>query len=350
MRLGLRSLNPFVWALEGLGVLPTPILEAFWGMETSRVIIAGVELGLFDALDERPRAASELAHELGYDEVGAEALLNALTGFGYLRRSGGVYTLRRRARRWLTAGSRFSVAKPLGLFGVLWDEFGDVEGRVRDGGSVDFHRADRDETFWRRYEIGLGEAAKLNAASIVRAVRLERPPATLLDVGGGHGAYSAAFCARYPDLRVTVLDLPGAAEVGRELTRQRGLAERVTYVEGDLATADWGSGHDLVLIFNVLHVLTPEVAAAAVAKAHDALAPGGTLVVVDAVHDGGAGGRIGAVAGGSELLFYVINGTRAYPEADIKAWMDEAGLTDVRRTRLLALPEALITARRPAAG
>jgi SAM-dependent methyltransferase len=346
MRLGLRSYNPIVWALEGFGVLPTPILEAFWGMETSRVIIAGVDLGIFDALDERPRAAADLAHDLVYDEAGVEALLNALTGFGYLRRRRGVYSLKRRTRRWLTRGSRFTVSRPMGLIGVLWEEFGDVEGRVREGGAVDFHRADRDEAFWRRYEIGLGEAAKLNAPSIVRAVRLESPPKTLLDVGGGHGAYSAAFCTRYPDLRVTVLDLPGAAEVGRDLTEDRGLTERVTYVEGDLTTAEWGQGFDVVLIFNVLHVLAPEAAAAAVRKAHDALAPGGTLVVVDAVHDGGAGGRIGAVAGGSELLFYVINGTRAYPEAHIKAWMHEAGLEDVHRKRLLALPEALITARR----
>jgi hypothetical protein len=52
------------------------------------------------------------------------------------------------------------------------------------------------------------------------------------------------------------------------------------------------------------------------------------------------------VAGGSELLFYVINGTRAYPEATIREWVRDAGFEDVRRKRLLAMPEALITARK----
>jgi SAM-dependent methyltransferase len=350
MRLGLRSWNPIVWALEAVGVLPSPLIVAFWGMESSRALIAAVELGLFDALAKQPRTAAALATDLAYDEVGAEALLNALNGFGYLKRRGGVYSLRGSARRWLTRDARFSLARSFGLFGVLWSELDDIEDRVRTGGARDFHRSERDAAFWRRYEIGLSEAARLTAASIVRAVRLDEEPARLLDVGGGHGAFSAAFCRRYPGLRVTVLDLPGAAVVGRQLTAERGLSDRVTYVEGDLTTADWGEGYDVVLVFNVLHVLDPETAAAAVAKARAALAPGGTLVIVDSVHTGGRGGDIDAVGGGSELLFYVINGTRSYPEESILGWVRAAGFDQVRRRRLLAMPEALITARAPARG
>jgi hypothetical protein len=94
VRLGLRSWNPLVWALEFFGVLPAPLVVAFWGMESSRALIAAVELGLFDALLESPRSAAALAADLGYDGVGTEALLNALTGFGYLRRRDGVYSMR----------------------------------------------------------------------------------------------------------------------------------------------------------------------------------------------------------------------------------------------------------------
>jgi hypothetical protein len=45
MRLGLRSASPLVWALEAFGVLPSPLIVAFWGMESSRALIAAVELG-----------------------------------------------------------------------------------------------------------------------------------------------------------------------------------------------------------------------------------------------------------------------------------------------------------------
>jgi SAM-dependent methyltransferase len=349
MRLGLRSRNPLVWALDVFGVLPVPLVVAFWGMESSRALIAAVELRMFDALLERPRTAAALADDLGYDEVGVEALLNALNGFGYLRRRRGVYSLRRSARRWLTTRARLSMVRPFGLFGLLWGELDDIEERVRTGGARDFHRAGRAPDFWRRYEIGLAEAARLTARSIARSVHLQRPPTRLLDVGGGHGAFTAAFCERYPDLRATVLDLPGAAVVGRELTAERGLSDRVEYVEGDLLAVDWSDGYDVVLVFNVLHVLAPEHAAAALAKAWTALVPGGTLAILDAVHSERSGGDVDAVAGGSELLFYVINGTRAYPEEEIVRWVRDAGFEDVARKRLLAMPEALIIARKPTA-
>jgi len=346
MRLGLTSWNPAVWILDRLGILPSPLIVAFWGMESSRALIAAVDLGLFDALSAGPRTAADVADELGLDDVGVEAILNALNGFGYLRRRDGRYSLRRSARRWLLRGARFSLARPFGLFGVLWGELDDMEERVRTGGARDFHHAGRDAAFWRKYEIGLGEAAKLTAPSIAKKVRLDRTPGRLLDVGGGHGAFTAAFCRRYPDLHATVLDLPGAVAIGRELMAEQGLAERVEYREGDLVTDDWGDGYDVVLLFNVLHVLAPKQAAAALAKARHALTPGGTLALVDAVHRS-RGGDVGAVAGGSELLFYVINGTRAYPEETILGWARDAGFEHVRRTSLMAMPEALITARKP---
>jgi len=346
VRLGLRSGNPLVWALDRLGVLPSPLIVAFWGMESSRALIAAIDLGLLETLANGPMTPAEVAGELGYDDVGVEAILNALNGFGYLRRRDGRFSLRRTARRWLLRDSRYSLVRPFGLFGMLWDELDDMEERVRTGAPRDFHHSGRDAAFWRRYELGLGEAAKLTAPSIAKRVKLDRAPARLLDVGGGHGAFTAAFCRRYPDLSATVLDLPGAAAVGRELMAEQGLADRVMYQEGDLTTDEWGDGYDVVLLFNVLHVLSPEQAAAALAAAREAIVPGGTLVVLDAVHRP-RGGNLDAVAGGSELLFYVINGTRAYPEDTILRWIRDAGFERPRRTSLMAMPEALITARKP---
>ena len=345
MRIGLTTRNPVVAALSAMGILPTPLIVAFWGMESSRALIAAVELGIFDALAERPKSAEEVARELSYDDVGVEALLNALNGFGYLRRRKGRFSNRRAVRRWLTSDARFTMARPFGLFRVLWDEMGDMEDRVRSGGHRDFHRPERDTEFWRRYEVGLGEFARLTAPAIARSVRLDRPPTRLLDVGGGHGAYSAAFCRRYPGLRTDVLDLAPAAAVGRDLVAAQDMGDRITFREGDLVSAEWGEGYDVVLIFNVLHVLSPADARAAVAKAHAALAPGGTLAIVDSAHRG-AKGDLDAVGGGSELLFYVINGTRAYPEETMLGWVRDAGFISIRSRRLLAMPEVLITARR----
>ena len=105
---------------------------------------------------------------------------------------------------------------------------------------------------------------------------------SVLDVGGGHGWYSATLCRRHAGLSATVLDLPGSARVGREVIEAAGLAHRVTFVEGDARTAEFPGGQDAVLFFNLLHHLTETEIPALFERAAKALKPGGTLAVLDA--------------------------------------------------------------------
>jgi hypothetical protein len=48
----------------------------------------------------------------------------------------------------------------------------------------------------------------------------------VVDVGGGNGTLLAALLREHPDLRGTVLDLPGAAEAARKALTAAGLADR----------------------------------------------------------------------------------------------------------------------------
>jgi hypothetical protein len=48
----------------------------------------------------------------------------------------------------------------------------------------------------------------------------------VVDVGGGNGALLAALLREHPDLRGTVLDLPGAAAAARKVLTAAGLADR----------------------------------------------------------------------------------------------------------------------------
>jgi len=341
MRLGLTTWNPLEKLLLATGFYPSPLLFGFWGMASSRVLMAGVELGVFDALVTRPLSASELAEAIGCDPIGTEALANALNGFGYLRRRGGRYRNARAVRRWLQSDARFPLDKAFGLYRVLWNEFNDVEDRLRSTERRDFH-ARRDERFWADYELGLAQFARLSSPEIVHKVKLDRPPTRLLDVGGGHGTYTMRFCKQYPALQAEIIDLPGAAAIGRDLVAQAGFADQIRYQEADLATADWGTGFDIVLLFNVVHIFTPEEVASLFAKAKAALRPGGAFVVLDSAHKGGSG-NIDTTGGANELLFYIINNTRAYPESAVGEWMRDAGFSGVKAHHLLVVPQAALT-------
>jgi hypothetical protein len=54
----------------------------------------------------------------------------------------------------------------------------------------------------------------------------------LVDVGGGNGSLLIVMLHRHPDLRGTVLDLPGAAEAARRALTAAGLADRSDAVAG----------------------------------------------------------------------------------------------------------------------
>jgi predicted O-methyltransferase YrrM len=284
MKLGVLPENVLERAALAAVVVPTPLMLGFWGMGLSRALIAAVRLGVFEALRDGERTAAELASAVGASQAGLEPLLSGLNGFGYLKRRGGRYRLAGPAARWLLAGGKQSLRDVFLFFGDVWDLYADLEARIRSGASPNLHHAGRPAEFWERYLRGLATMAAQVAPFIVRKVPLTKGARSLLDVGGGHGMYSAAFCRKHPRLTATVLDLPEACRVGRAVVAEAGMGDRVQYLEGRLEGTDFGGPHDAVLIFNVIHNLSREESCRALRRAFEAVRPGGTVAVLESEH------------------------------------------------------------------
>ena len=137
---------------------------------------------------------------------------------------------------------------------------------TRSGQPTGHHDAPPGDPYWQRYISGQLDLARLSAAEVARKLRLPGDPRSLLDIGGGHGWYSAELCRRYPQLTATVFDLPGSAAIGREIIALAGMADRVRYRDGDATADDLGSGYDGVLCFNLVHHLTPTRSSASSAR------------------------------------------------------------------------------------
>jgi cyclopropane fatty-acyl-phospholipid synthase-like methyltransferase len=183
---------------------------------------------------------------------------------------------------------------------------------------------------------GQMELARLSAGEIARRLPLPPSPRALLDIGGGHGSYSARLVERYPTLTATVLDLPGSAAIGREIIAGAGLSDRVRFRDGDATTADLGRGYDAVLCFNLVHHLAPDQIPALFGKARQALAPGGTLAVMDAFADPAR--RASAAANFLGLFVYLSSGSQVHTPAQLRGWLREAGFGAPRRVRVLRIP------------
>ncbi|MFH1466645.1 MAG: methyltransferase [Pseudomonadota bacterium] len=331
MRLDVVSENPLEWLAAAFGVVPSPVVQVSWGMAGASTIIAGVRLGIFDLLASGPLAAGEIAAQAGTHGLATEALCDALCGFGCLRRSRGRFSNTRSTAKWLVRDAKDSLVDAVLLLGILQEGFHGIEHTVRTGEVMDFHHGGHGPELWRPYLRGLAQLAKLPAGEIARRARVGAPK-RLLDVGGGHGAFSCAFCRRYADLQAEVLDLPGAIPVGEELVASEGMAERVRYREGDLRRDAWGEGYDVVLLFNVIHNLSAEESRAAVGRAFEALAPGGRLVILEAEHRH-VRDRIAQAGAFAEILCFLTSGTRAWSEEAMRGWMEEAGFSALRTWR-----------------
>jgi hypothetical protein len=341
VRLKVTGENPVESAVLSLGLAPEPLISASWGMMRSRILIAGVRLGVFDALAAGPKSSEEAARVLELDAQGLEGLFSALNGFGYLKRWRGRYSNTAAAAKWLVSTSPDSMADGIMFFVDLWDLLGDLEGSVRTGKTADLHHSGRPPEFWERYMRGLATFARFTGPAVAKKVRLAPPVERILDVAGGHGMYGAAICARHPGCVAHVLDLPEAIAIGRRIIDEAGMSDRVRFREGDLRAVDWGGPYDAVLLFNIVHNVSPEEARDMFARAREALRPKGTVVVMDSEY-GTSEGDLSQAAGFGELMFYLTSGTRTYPEETIRSWMAYAGFTGLTATRLLVVPQAVI--------
>jgi cyclopropane fatty-acyl-phospholipid synthase-like methyltransferase len=346
VRLALRGANPVEWLALRVGLVPVAAAEAWGGVATSGALVAAVRTGITARLADRPATAAEVAEDLGLDPLPTRLLLDCLRSGGHITQRRGRYRLARGARRWLDPDSPVSVARYIAGATDYWPWWQDLDQTVRTGVKTGSHDADPDDPYWRRYITGQLELARLSATEVARKLPLPRHPRAVLDIGGGHGWYSAQLCRRYPQLTATVLDLPGSAAIGRELIAAEGLADRVRFRDGDATTADLGSpfdhgaaghrGYDAVLCFNLLHHLGPADVPGLFERAHAALAPGGTLAVLDVFAEPGR--RASAQADALALFVYLSSGSQVRTPRELSGWLRDAGFGPPKTIRVLRIP------------
>ena len=102
-------------------------------------------------------------------------------------------------------------------------------------------------------------------------------PARIVDLGCGPGLYSSRL-ARLGHECVGIDFSPASIAYARESARKDKL--RCTYLEQDIRVAEYGDGYDLaMLVYGELNVFRKSDATAILTKAHQALAPGGRLLL-----------------------------------------------------------------------
>lgn len=345
MRVATKADNVTERLALAAGVVPTPLLETLEAMAMARAVMAATSLGIFDALAERADNADGLARRLKLDHQGTDILMVALHALGYVDERDGLFRNSPAVERFVLKDSPQSLRAYLEDFNQdMWDEFTHTADAIRSGQTTGLHSRDADDPYWERYMRGLFDLTRLAGPDVARMIPA-RSPKRMLDLAGGHGGYAIAMCRRHPELRVTIVELEGAARVGRQIVAEEGLADRIEYVTGDMFQTDLGEGYDVATAFQIIHHFDQDKNVELLTLARDALRPGGTIAVLEQERPptGKRGSTIGALTG---LLFYVTSHARTFTAEEIATFVEAAGFDRVRERRSQRLPgHVLVTGR-----
>lgn len=306
-------------------------------------LAAAVEFDLFTLLAELPGATEqELAERLELRETPIRTLLLCLRAVGLLRRDGDRYFNSPLADHYLTKNRPDNFLARVQMGRVLtYQGMGSFYEALRSDTNVGLqHVPGKGPTLYAR----IGEDPALQNVfhafmasfsrhhSILSTIDLtgcER----LLDVGGGAEAVNAiALVKRWPQLRVTLLDLPPAAAVARNRVAENGLSDRIDVIGMDCFKTEFPTGFDAVFYAHFLGIFSLEKQLDLLAKGARAVKPGGRLLIVGALqNESDVSGWHAAWL--SAYFLTIVNGegcVLSLPE--LQKLCAEAGFDDVDRT------------------
>jgi len=299
------------------------MLQSTRAFQESRVLLTALELDVFAAL-EKGATAAETASRIGADPRATEMLLNALVGLGALLKRNNVFRC--------TSDSKALGPARTGLMHMvhLWDTWSTLTECVRTGttqrnrGPEDFPEA-QTRAFISAMHARAREAAgeTVSLAGVHNAKRM-------LDVGGGSGAFSIAFVKACPDLHAEVLELGAVVPIAEDNIREAGLQERIRVRPGNMRTDDLGEGYGLVLLSAVCHMFGEEDCRSLIQRSAKALISGGRLVIREFILEDDRTAPVSAALFALNMLVGTERGN-SYTENEYRAWMEEAGLSDITR-------------------
>ncbi len=327
---------------------PTPLTSdglvgILFGANAFQLLNAGCELGLFTLLARRPGlSAAAIEAELGLAERPTQILLLGTTALGLTERSREGY------RNSDLIQARFAD----GSWPII-EDLVEFQHRITGPASTDFAASLRWNT-----NLGLrhipGDAPDLyqrlaghpeleqlfyrcmkSWSSLSNPILVDNADLSgvrsVLDVGGGDAVNSIALARANPDVRFTVLDLPGAAAIARDKIKEQELDDRIDVVDGDMFGEPFPTGHDCVLFANQLVIWSPEENERLLRKAYQALPAGGRVLIFSAMSDETGDGPLYAALDNVYFATLPTSRSMIYHWAQYEEWLAKAGFAEITR-------------------
>ncbi|MBT3161264.1 methyltransferase domain-containing protein [Streptomyces sp. CHA1] len=338
--------------LDGL----TPIL---FGHASFQYLNAGCELGLFELLQDKPDLAKEdIRQELGLAERATDVLLLGTTSLGITVQESGRYRNAPVIDKLFTDG-QWSIFASVVAFEahIVYEAQADFTESLRQNTNVGlrrirgvgrdlyhrFHENPDIERVFYRYMRSWSELSNpfLLENGDFGSVK------KVVDAGGGDAVNAIALAHAHPHLEVTVMEIPASGPIARRRIEENGLSDRITVHEGDMFRDPFPHGVDCVLFSHQMVIWEPEENIALMKKAHEALAPGGRLVLFSSISNDEGDGPLMAALDSVYFAALPAKGGMIYAWKQYEEWLQEAGFDASKISRKADTgwtPHGIITA------
>ena len=328
------------------------VFDLTTGFVYSQVLLACVQLGLFDKLRDGPRSIDQLVSDLNLPRRGAERLAKAAESVGLLERRGPeTYGLGVHGAALL---GNPGIAKMIAHHAMFYADLTDPVAMLRAEGAR--------ETLLSRYWAyalsdapgtlapdATGDYTALMSASqtLVAEDILDAYPLAkhrcLLDVGGGNGTFLIHAAQRAPALQLKLFDLPSVAAKAEARFAEHGLTGRATAYGGSFRTESLPAGADIISLVRIIHDHDDGVANKLLRSVRAALPQNGVLLIAEPLSGTPGAEPMGEAYFGFYLM--AMGSGRPRTRGELETMLHAAGFSAVRHVATrMPLQTSLIVA------
>lgn len=308
-----------------------PVWAAIEGLARYHVLVAALELDLFDVLATLgPATVEAINEEVGASLAHLRTLLDSVVVIGLLDQVGGVYKLNEAAERYLVSDGPATMAALVPVAPGPYENWGRLAETVRAGrpptpiedDPAAFYVPLVEGTFTTMFRCATRADLKVRYSAL-------RSP-RVLDLGAGGAPWAIAILVGNPGATATVNDLAGVLSVAEAKAAEFGVADRIDWLPGDFHSVSIETGaYDIVVLSHVCRTEGEHGTRDLLDRAFAALRPDGTLILADYFCDVDRKLDQHAVLMGATMMANTVAGN-AFTAQQYSEWIRDAGFAASR--------------------
>ena len=331
------------------GPSPENIMRVGLGFWAAKTLLSAVEMEVFTELAKRSEDLATLQGRLGIHPRAGRDFFDALVALGFLHRVDGKYSNTPETDLFLDK------RKPTYMGGILemanqrlyehWSHLtvalrtGKQQNEAKDGGPGSPFEALYADPARLKTFLGAMSGISRRANQLIAKKVPWGQYRTFADVGTAQGDLAVQIALENPHLEGFGFDLPEVGPIFEEYVEQNKLDRRLRFYAGSFFK-DPLPNVDVITMGHILHDWDLEEKKMLLRKAHDALNPGGAMVIYESIIDDDRSQNSFGLLMSLNMLIESPGGFD-YTGKDCMGWMKEVGFREARVEHLVG-PESMV--------